>query len=78
VENSSYRLCLLFPPVAAYRLLRKATLRDAPATEVASDVRLPHLLVNRLLLHILRLENRLLQRVSLPFGTSIFVIARKP
>jgi hypothetical protein len=43
-----------------------------------SDLAPVHPLINRSLLALVRLENRLLRKTSLPFGTSLFVVARKP
>lgn len=78
-EIASYRLTMLFPIIALIRLGKRLLHHDHIATdEVTSDVRLPPRLLNRLLLGVLRLENRLIGRVSLPFGTSLFVVARKP
>lgn len=79
VETSTYRLAPLFPVIAVIRLFKRFLHHGTVATdEVASDVRLPSPWLNQLLLQLLRLENRLLGRWSLPFGTSLFVVARKP
>jgi hypothetical protein len=75
VERATYRHCLLFPPVAVYRLMRRALHRTAPE-ETASDVSLPGPLVNGLLWQLCRMENRIVQRWPLPFGTSVFAVAR--
>ncbi len=75
VESATYRHCLLFPPVAAYRLVRRALHRAAPE-ETASDVSLPAPLVNGLLWRLCLLENRIVQHCPLPFGTSVFAVAR--
>ena len=79
VETVSYRLALLFLPIALVRLGKRLLHRneDAPA-DIASDVSLPPFWLNRVLLGVLRLENRLIGRWPLPFGTSLFVVARKP
>lgn len=79
VERASYRLAVLFPLIATLRLAKRLLHRhDFPAAEVASDVRLPPAPLNRLLLELLRVENHLLEHLPLPFGTSLFVAARKP
>jgi SAM-dependent methyltransferase len=75
---ATYRVSILFPFVALYRLLaRFARQRHAHADEVASDVSLPHPLINALLLKTVRVENRLLRVSSLPIGSSLFVVARR-
>lgn len=78
IEFSTYRVCLLFPVIAVYRLLsRLAAGRDANPQEVSSDVSTPPILINKALLKHLELENILLRYVALPLGSSIFVVARK-
>ncbi|WP_026840782.1 class I SAM-dependent methyltransferase [Citrifermentans bremense] len=73
----SFRVSLLFPLVAGYRLLR-GRLRSARAAKAgASDVVLPSPLVNRVLLCAMRMENSLLRRLRLPIGSSLFAVARK-
>lgn len=77
-EFATYRVSLLFPLIAAYRLLTRYTSGRVNAPdEVASDVSSPHRLINALLLTVITLENRLLAATSLPFGSSVFVLARK-
>jgi len=71
------RLALLFPLLGPYRLAR----RLAPfrrGAEAVSDVAVPAALPNRLLLGLVRLENRLVGKVPLPLGTSVFAVARRP
>lgn len=77
VERAVYRPGFLFLPIAFCRLLRKRTAVVATAAEVASDVTVPHPLLNRLLLGISRIENRISDYGGLPFGTSVFAVARK-
>lgn len=76
----TYRVSLLFPLIAAYRILAgKFASRNVEVADVASDVTLPHPLVNGLLLTSLRLENRLLATgATLPSGSSLFAVGRKP
>jgi SAM-dependent methyltransferase len=73
----TYRNTILFPVAALVRCVQKL-LRPATANE-QSDLRpLPGLL-NRALALPLFLENRLIRRgLSLPFGLSVFCLARKP
>lgn len=77
VERATYRLGFLFLPFALYRVLKRQTLSATPDAEVASDVAPPDPLLNRILLTISRLENRLLRHVDLPIGTSVFAVARR-
>lgn len=77
VERATYRLGFLFLPIALCRRLKRRDTSGANPAGVASDVTVPHPLVNRLLLAVCRGENRLLTRGSLPLGTSVFAVARK-
>lgn len=77
IDRLTYRVGLLFPPIAAYRLLSRRPDRKIKDAEVASDVHLPPPWLNRLLLTLMRLENRLLMHNSLPCGTSLFAVARR-
>jgi SAM-dependent methyltransferase len=75
-EYASYRVCSLFPFIAGYRLLHQggdATDKGA----VASDVAVPHPMINAFLLGVIRFENRMLKQCALPFGSSVFLCARK-
>jgi len=76
-ELATYRLGLLFPPIALYRLLLRRLTSGRPPEEVHSDV--THLPgpVNRLLTLMAGLENRIIPRCPIPLGTSVFVVARK-
>src|SRR6185369_287117 len=78
VEMASYRLGFLFPQIASYRLLRRWLNFTSDAAEVASDVHAPNPLLNSILLGLARLENRLILRSSIPFGTSVFAVGRRP
>ena len=77
VQAAYYRVSLLFPLIALYRLLGRRVSTAALSPNTESDVRLPHPRVNRLMLGIIRLENRLSFICRLPFGTSVFAVARK-
>jgi SAM-dependent methyltransferase len=65
---------LLFPPIAAVRLLR----RLKPAGEVRSDFEMPggEGASNRLLARLFGSEARWLRRADLPFGVSLLTVAR--
>ena len=79
IVQATYRVSFLFPFISVYRLLSRFTLptKSDPA-EVASDVSLPNQLINALLLKVIELENIVLRKAALPFGSSVFVVARKP
>ncbi|MDA8429722.1 MAG: class I SAM-dependent methyltransferase [Geobacteraceae bacterium] len=75
---ATYRVSFLFPLIAVYRLVsRFVSVKETDRGSVASDVSLPHPLTNSLLLKIMTVENLLIKNYSLPFGSSIFVLARK-
>ena len=73
VERITYRNTLLFPIFLAVRTLQRFS--GAKAKE--SDLSMPVPPINTLLRMILALENALLSSVNLPFGSSIFCVARK-
>ncbi len=77
IDRLTYRVGLLFPPIAAYRLLSRRPDSNVKDADVASDVHLPPPWLNSLLLTLMRLENRLLMYGSLPCGTSLFAVARR-
>lgn len=78
VEKATYRLGFLFVPIASYRFAKRFLTGQQPAERIASDVDLPSRLVNGLLLRMALMENRILRHWSVPMGTSVFVLARKP
>lgn len=70
-----YRMSLLFPAAAARRLLG----REAPSEAARSDVRPAPALANVFFGAVLRAEAALESLgVRLPFGLSVFCVARKP
>ncbi|HEX8054580.1 MAG TPA: class I SAM-dependent methyltransferase [Thermoleophilaceae bacterium] len=73
VLRSTYFNTLLFPPIAAIRVLRPAK----PAEELESDFTLTKPgRVNSLLGRVFASEARLVGRTDLPFGVSILALAR--
>ena len=75
VERATYFNFILFLPVALFRLLaRLPPWRNRPAR---SDFEYSAGLVDRLLYGLFRLEWPFLKFVSMPFGGSCFVMARK-
>jgi hypothetical protein len=72
VQLLSYFNSLLFPPIAAVRLLHKATGRDS------ADDALPGARVNSVLEGVFGLEAGLIGRVPMPFGVSLVAVVRRP
>jgi SAM-dependent methyltransferase len=75
----TYRLCLLFPLLVASRLASLFRARPGDPA-VRSDLHhAPGRVANQLLWSVTRAENALIARgARLPFGSSIYAIARKP
>ena len=71
LRHITYRNTLLFPPVLFVRTMEKKS------KKVESDLKRWSSPVNRILLSIVLLENRMLRAMRLPFGSSVFCIARK-
>ena len=63
---------LLFPPIAAVRLVGKITGKDD------SDDAMPSAPVNKVLDSIFGLERSLIGRVPMPFGVSLVAVLRRP
>ncbi|GAB7025668.1 class I SAM-dependent methyltransferase [Geotalea toluenoxydans] len=78
IEKATYRLGFLFFPIAFYRLAKKLLPHSSQREQVDSDVYLPPSVINSLLLQLVRAENSFLHHCSLPFGTSVYVAARRP
>lgn len=79
IETLTYRISLLFPLVLIRRLPDLLGLRRARPDEAVSDLALPPLPLNRLLLSIVTFENWLIAGgIRFPFGCSIVAVGRKP
>jgi len=77
VERLSHWNATLFPLVVAVRLARKrGQVRDRSTAQ--SDIQVPPAPLNRLLTAIVRAESRLMDQVTIPWGSSIICVARKP
>jgi SAM-dependent methyltransferase len=73
VQRVTYSVFFLFPIVVLWRILEKRK----PGPAKASLVAVPGW-ANRLLIGLQRLESALLQRLDLPWGSSVVAVARKP
>ncbi|MEI6083878.1 MAG: methyltransferase domain-containing protein [Verrucomicrobiota bacterium] len=81
LRKLSYFNTLLFPPIAAVRLLyRVLGLHQArPGQSQKSDFTVPHCgVMNLLPQRIFAVEKSLLRRMNLPFGVSLVTVAYKP
>ncbi len=83
VERVTHAFAAVFPMFAAERLARRVrdAVRRRPSRVSAADVvEVPQLAgwADRLLGRMCRLDERLLSRVDLPFGSSVLICARKP
>jgi len=77
IALGTYRNTVLFPAAAAVRILKR--LLPSRNAEIRSDVQPLPGPINSALTSILIAENALIQRgLRLPFGLSIFCVARKP
>jgi ubiquinone/menaquinone biosynthesis C-methylase UbiE len=73
VERITYRNTLLFPLFLAVRTLQRLTSQKGGV----SDLSMPSAPVNFALRAVVGLENAILSAVDLPFGSSVFCVARK-
>lgn len=71
VIKLSYRFFLLFPIIATIKLLKKIQSR----ANAKADTEIPS--INSVLFIIQKIENLLFRFISFPFGTSLFLIAKK-
>ncbi|HEX8351189.1 MAG TPA: class I SAM-dependent methyltransferase [Hymenobacter sp.] len=76
IERQSYWNNLLFFPTAVFRLVQRQLLKRSGPSPVADFQHFPAIL-NKSVLRLLRLENKLLQHVNLPVGVSLFAVAHK-
>jgi len=74
IVRMTYGMATMFPLIAGYRLLTKPLPKDRPARTSYVRVGGP---VNQILTSLIRLEGSVLERGDLPFGTSLFCLARK-
>lgn len=78
ITYSSYFNTILFPPIAAVRLLSKLTgNQQVSNTDKFGDFAYSPGIANALLFALFNTERKLLPYVSLPFGVSIIIVASK-
>ena len=77
-QRVSFMFGSIFPMFAAARLLQRVTRRLRGGVQTDIDIRVPAAPVNRILTSIVQAEARLAQKVPMPIGSSILVVARKP
>lgn len=78
VQRSTYAFTSVFPLFAAERLARR--LRGSRLTEAVQTVSVPRVSrpVHHALMALCRVDDGLLRRVDLPFGSSVFLAATRP
>lgn len=77
VIRQGYWNFTLFLPIFLYRMIRKVSQKLGWIESPKADLRPSHPLVNRFLLGLLNLENRLIRYIRFPFGISLYCIAGK-
>jgi SAM-dependent methyltransferase len=78
IEKATYRVSLLFLPIALLRTCRQFSGSGGKEKSPNSDVRKHSPGVNSLLAAVMKVENLMLKQLSFPFGSSVFAVARKP
>ena len=78
VVRLSYYNFMLFPAIAAARLLQRMRSREPLEVAGRHDLAMPPAALNTLLRRIFASERHLLGRIPVPFGVSLIVIARAP
>ena len=74
IERATYWNFFLFLPVAAMRLLKRATLSERNRQTDLAELPGP---INRIMHGLLLVENRISGRFDLPFGVSIMCVCKK-
>ena len=78
VDRATYGFASTFPAFAAERLVRKVTRRGAHGPADVVDLPRAPRVVNSALTRVSRVDEALLRRADLPFGSSVFVAATRP
>jgi SAM-dependent methyltransferase len=75
---ASYRVFLLFPLIALFKVFDRRDPRAAHDSKTEGHLDKNSALINPILIGVMGLENWLMRIVPLPVGSSLFVVARKP
>ena len=75
VRHTSYFNSILWPPIAAARLIQRV---HSPVVEPESDFSMPRSAMNRVLTATLRSERAVVAAAGLPIGVSLIAIASRP
>ena len=80
IGHASHRVAALLPAIVVIRLVsaRFRGSRSDDVRDATSDVRPVPPFINAPLLLLCRMENAVSRRIGLPFGSSIYVVGRKP
>jgi SAM-dependent methyltransferase len=81
IERASYWNCTLFFPVALFRALKRILWKGSKTNQQDRLYRVYPIrgypIINKILMCVLKFENRVLEISNLPIGVSIFVVAKK-
>ncbi len=75
IIKSSYRIFLLFIPIAVVKIFKRFTKTNADHSE--GDLQVPHRFLNWMLYKIQQFEDVMLRWITLPIGSSIYIIIQK-
>lgn len=78
IRRISYVNAILFPGIAAIRLLQRISIFHPDRAEEVTDIFDVKGILNRFLRFVLEMEAFLLQFTSFPFGVGLLCVARKP
>lgn len=78
IERQQYWNAWLFPPISAWRLLSRVLNSRTAPEDMKSDLSLLPAWVNSALTTLGRADFALCRLLALPFGSSVFAVARKP
>jgi ubiquinone/menaquinone biosynthesis C-methylase UbiE len=76
VNKITYRIFLLFPFVALFKIIEKFTM-NKKAEKQEGDLEKTNPIFNLVFNFFMKIENQLLKIINLPIGTSIFFVAEK-
>jgi SAM-dependent methyltransferase len=77
LNYTTYFNFFLFPIVAIIRSLKKILKIDDSNSNISSDLNIPAKLINKFLTYLFASECHMINRLSLPFGVSLLLVAQK-